>query len=85
MKQEEWNFDSEAAIAYRHAMIPFYLLDRECSEYPRYVDTSNLKLKQRSPSCKINVRVELPVHLHEEENIGDTKHDLIDNLLLGTN
>jgi hypothetical protein len=44
-KQEEWNFQSEAALGYRHAMIPFYLLDRECSEYPRYVDTSNLKLK----------------------------------------
>jgi hypothetical protein len=44
-KEADWNFDSADANRYRRRMLPFYLLEKESSACPVYIDNSDLKVQ----------------------------------------
>jgi hypothetical protein len=53
-KEESWDFQNSNVISYRKKMIPWYLLDKECNDYPLYLDRSSIELPKDKSNYKLD-------------------------------
>lgn len=67
-KNFKWQFkDNECAGAYRSSFIPFYLLEHEATNFPRYVDFSDLS-KNLCIEFTTNIKLYLSPEIKKDIN-----------------